>query len=459
MKLSALAGVLRLPELRRRVAFTLALLTVYRIGSRIPTPGVDTQALQQQFAQTAGTALDLINLFSGGQFERLSIFALGVMPYITASIILQLATTGVPALKRIQEEGELGRRKITQWTRYLTIVLAVLQSAVIAVGIEQGGLVYEAGVAFIAMTVITLTAGTAFVMWMGEQITHRGIGNGISLLIFTSIVSGIPAAGFNLYENVFVTRQWSLPLLFLILTVMAAVVAVVVLVERAERRVPVQYARRFRGRREQGGMATYLPLKVNATGVIPVIFASSMLMILPTLAWLAGGSGSGLSFLDHFSPGRPLYLLLSAGGIMLFCFVYVSMIFHPNDVADNLRRQGGFVPGIRSGKPTADYLERILTRLTTIGAVYLAALCIIPDVMISGAPLHHLPWVGEWFDANLPRVVLDGLSVNFYFGGTSLLIVIGVAMDTVKQIESQLTLRHYEELSAPSRSARRRWAA
>ena len=440
----AIVNTFRIPDLRRRIFFTLAMLAVYRIGGHIPTPGVDTIQLQEMFQQAAGTALGLMNMFSGGQLERLTIFALGIMPYITASIILQLMTVVIPTLEKLQKEGELGRRKITQWTRYLTIILSVVQSAGIAASLQGSGLAYDPGIGFILMTIVTLTTGTAFIMWLGEQITERGIGNGMSLIIFAGIVVGLPSAMQNIYENVFVTGQWNLFQMVLILGAMVAVLAFIVLVERGERRIPVQYARRVVGRRMMGGQSTHLPLKVNSGGVIPVIFASSILAFPQTFGLLVQDSPYLESLLTPIAYGEPLYELLYVVGIVFFCFFYVSIIFNPTEVADNMRKYGGFVPGIRSGKPTADHINEILTRITMVGGLYLALISVIPDLMIAGARMHHLPFIGDWADATFPRWILDGLNVNFYFGGTSLLIVIGVAMDTINQIEAQLIMRHYE---------------
>jgi preprotein translocase subunit SecY len=447
MKLvDSIVNVFRVPDLRKRILFTLALLGVYRLGGHITTPGVNTEELQRMFEQAAGTALGFVDLFSGGQLRRLTIFALGIMPYITASIILQLLTVVIPTLEKLQKEGELGRRKITQWTRYLTIALSIIQSTTIALSVQGSGLAYNPGFGFIVMTVLTLTTGTAFIMWLGEQITERGIGNGMSLIIFAGIVVGLPHAIFNLYENVFVTREWSILQLVLILVVMILVVAFIVLVERGERRIPVQYARRVVGRRMMGGQSTHLPLKVNSGGVIPVIFASSILAFPQTLALAPAVKESPYfgNLLRSISFGEPAYEMLYVLGIVFFCFFYVSIIFNPTEVADNMRKYGGFIPGIRSGRPTADHINDILTKITLVGGLYLALISIIPDIMISGIKLHHLPLLGNWADAALPRWFLDGLNVQFYFGGTSLLIVVGVAMDTVNQIEAQLIMRHYE---------------
>ncbi|MGE5488412.1 MAG: preprotein translocase subunit SecY, partial [bacterium] len=361
--LEAVANVFRIPDLRKRVLFTLGLLAVYRLGAHIPTPGIDANRLSEFFAQNQGTVFGFIDLFSGGMFRRLTIFALGIMPYITASIILQLLTVVVPTLEKLQKEGELGRRKITQWTRYLTIGLALMQSFGIATALQtsQGGFVLNPGIGFIAMTMLTLTTGTAFIMWLGEQISDRGIGNGMSLIIFAGIVVGLPHAIYNIYENTFVTRQWNALYLISVLVMMLAVVAFIVLVERGERRIPVQYAKRVVGRRMMGGQSTHLPLKVNAGGVIPVIFASSILAIPQTLMALpAVRNSSWLSWLlGSIAHAEPMYVVLYVAGIMFFCFFYVSIIFNPNEAADNMRKYGGFIPGIRPGRNTAEYMNRI----------------------------------------------------------------------------------------------------
>ncbi|HUA22240.1 MAG TPA: preprotein translocase subunit SecY [Bryobacteraceae bacterium] len=444
----SVANMFRIPDLRKRILFTLALLAVYRLGGHIPTPGIDGNRLQDFFQQNQGSLFGFIDLFSGGMFRRLTIFALGIMPYITASIILQLLTVVVPTLEKLQKEGELGRRKITQWTRYLTIILAVIQSFGIGIALQNsgGGFVLNPGIGFILMTIITLTAGSAFIMWLGEQITERGIGNGMSLLIFAGIVVGLPRAIENIYDHVFKVRDWTPIHLIIILTVMLAVVAFIVLVERGERRIPVQYAKRIQGRRMMGGQSTHLPLKVNAGGVIPVIFASSLLAFPQTLtSWQVVKNSPFLSsMLDSIGGNQPLYYLLFCVLIIFFCFFYVSIIFNPNEAADNMRKYGGFIPGIRPGKNTADYMNKILTKITVVGGLYLSVLSLIPQIMIAGIKLQRLPLVGNWIDTYFPRWLLDGLNVNFFFGGTSLLIVVGVAMDTVNQVEAQLIMRHYE---------------
>ena len=444
----AFANIFRVPDLRKRLMFTLGLLAVYRLGSQIPTPGVNVTQWQQFLNSASGSIFGLFDLFAGNNIRKLTIFALGIMPYITASIILQLLTVVVPTLEKLSKEGELGRRKITQWTRYLTIVLSVIQSATIAKGLEsmQQGVVISPGFGFVLLTVLSLTTGSAFIMWLGEQISERGVGNGMSLIIFAGIVTGLPKAIQNLYYNTFITHEWGALRLIILLALMIVVVAFIVLVERGERRIPVQYAKPVVGRRVMGGQSTHMPLKVNAGGVIPVIFASSILAFPQTLAlaswvknvpWLT----KTLASINH---GMPLYYVLFVAGIIFFCFFYVSIIFNPNEAADNMRKYGGFIPGIRPGRNTAEYMNEILTKITVVGGIYLSILCLIPDFMISGIKLQYLPFIGNWVDRTFPRFILDGMNVNFYFGGTSLLIVVGVAMDTINQIEAQLIMRHYE---------------
>ncbi len=450
----AVANIFRVPDLRRRVLFTLALLAVYRIGAHIPTPGINTDLLQQLFEQGRGSVLGIIDLFSGGNFRRLTIFALGIMPYITASIILQLMTVVLPYLERLQKEGELGRRKITQYTRYLTVVLAAIQSFTIAQTLQRTGqegqsLVYHPGIGFTLMTMLTLTTGTAFIMWLGEQISERGIGNGMSLIIFAGIVVGLPSAVRDLWDKI-QTNQWgnftALAILILV-ALMVVVVGFIVLVEGGQRRIPVQYAKRVVGRRVMGGQMTYLPLRVNSGGVIPPIFASSLLTFPGTIDLFFGSKNKFLNDVaKNLAWGEPLYTLIYVSMILLFAFFYVGIVFNPTELADNMRKYGGFVPGIRPGRNTSEYISKILRRLTFVGGCYLALVCLIPEWMIAGVKLHHLPaWLGGgWFDANMAPWILNGLNVTFYFGGTSLLIVVGVAMDTVQQVEAQLVMRHYE---------------
>jgi len=391
----AIANAFRIPDLRNRILFTLAMLAVYRLGGHVPIPGVDATKFEQFVRQNAGSFLGFIDLFSGGTFRRLTIFALGIMPYITASIILQLLTVVIPTLEKLQKEGELGRRKITQWTRYLTVGLAAFQSFGIATMLQasEGGFVLNPGLGFMFLTIISLTAGTAFIMWLGEQITERGVGNGMSLIIFAGIVVGLPAAISEIYRNVFMTRQWDPFQLIIIIAMMIAVVGFIVLVERGERRIPVQYAKRIVGRRMMGGQSTHLPLKVNAGGVIPVIFASSLLAFPQTLNQVAFVRNSPYltGMLSAISGNSPLYFVLFTALIIFFCFFYVSIIFNPNEAADNMRKYGGFIPGIRPGKNTAEYMNRILTKITVVGGLYLAILSLIPQIMISGIKLQRMP--------------------------------------------------------------------
>jgi preprotein translocase subunit SecY len=448
----AFRNIFSTPDLRKRVLFALALLAVYRLGAFIPTPGINTELLQQLFEQSKGSMLGIFDLFSGGNLRRLTIFALGIMPYITSSIILQLLVVVWPYLERLQKEGELGRRKITQYTRYLTILLSAFQSFAIArtlmnQSMAGQSLVYHPGWRFTLMTMLTLTTGSAFIMWLGEQISDRGIGNGMSLIIFAGIVVGLPRAVKDLWEKA-QTQQWGAftPIAILgLLALMLAVVAFIVFVEGGQRRIPVQYAKRVMGRKVMGGQMTYLPLRVNSGCVIPPIFASSLLTFPPTAALLFR---SKLPFFEKFaraiSWGEPLYTVIYVTLIIFFAFFYVGIIFNPTELADNMRKYGGFIPGIRPGRNTSEYINRILSRLTLVGGVYLAIVCLLPEWMISGIHLQHLWLVGNWFDTHMWRFVLDGLGVQFYFGGTSLLIVVGVAMDTVQQLEAQLVMRNYE---------------
>jgi preprotein translocase subunit SecY len=459
--LEKLANVFRVPDLRKRILFTLGLLAVYRFGGHIPTPGIDPAALAQIFDQQRGSFLGLVDMFSGGNLRRLTIFALGIMPYITASIILQLMTVVYEPLAKLQKEGELGRKKITQWTRYLTLLLSAVQSLGIAFTLErQAGVVLNPGAGFILMTMLTLTTGSVFIMWLGEQITERGVGNGMSLLIFAGIVVGLPRGVADLWDKA-TNQAWgafTVPAMLLLVVLMVAVVAFIVFVERSERRIPVQYAKRVVGRKIMGGQSTHLPLRVNSGGVMPVIFASSVLTLPQT-------AGAFLKDNRYFGPmlralnwGEPLYTLLYAVGIIFFAYFYVSIVFNPTEVADNMRKYGGFIPGIRPGARTATYINDILTRITLVGALYLILISFIPEWMITGIHLNHLPGgIGAFFE-RLPPWVTNGLGVNFYFGGTSLLIVVGVAMDTVNQVESQLVMRHYEGFTPRSGRVRGRRA-
>jgi preprotein translocase subunit SecY len=420
----------KIPELRKRVIITFLLLAVYRIGVHVPTPGIDTAALVSFFEQQKGTLFGLIDLFSGGALRQLSVFALGIMPYISASIIFQLLTVVIPYLEKLSKEGEAGRKKITQYTRYATVVLSVIQGFGISVSLERmagpGGesVVMDPGWPFRLMTIITLTAGTAFIMWLGEQITERGIGNGISLIIFAGIVAGIPSA-FGNTIRLYSTGEMSPLFIIFIFAMMVVVVGVIVFAEQGQRRIPVQYAKRVVGRKMYGGQSTHLPLKVNMAGVIPPIFASSILMfpltitqflpqdILEAYPWIS-------SILNSLGPATILYNLLYVVFIIFFCYFYTAVIFNPVDVADNMKKYGGYIPGIRPGKKTSDYIDRVLTRITLGGALYVAAVCVLPSILI--------------YKMNIP----------FYFGGTALLIVVGVAMDTVSQMESHMLSRHYE---------------
>ena len=458
-----LANIFRIPDLRKRILFTLGLLFVYRLGGHIPTPGINTAALESYFQGQQGGLFGFIDLFSGGQVRRMTIFALGIMPYITASIILQLLTVVYEPLAKLQKEGELGRKKITQWTRYITVILSSVQSFGIAIGLEKGGFALHPGWGFRLMTMMTLTTGSAFIMWLGEQITERGVGNGMSLLIFAGIVVGLPRGVVDLIDKA-KNGAWGAltPVLMAGLVVfMIAVVAFIVYVERSERRIPVQYAKRVVGRKVMGGQSTHLPLRVNAGGVMPVIFASSILTLPQTI-------GYGLHNNRYFGPlfdalkwGEPLYTLLYAIGIIFFAYFYVSIVFNPSEVADNMRKYGGFIPGIRPGRRTADFINEVLTRITLVGALYLIIISFIPEWMIAGIHLNHLPWwLGGALFERLPVWMTNGLGVTFYFGGTSLLIVVGVAMDTVTQIEAQLIMRHYDGFTPRSGRirGRRNWS-
>ncbi|ABK17262.1 preprotein translocase subunit SecY [Syntrophobacter fumaroxidans] len=422
--LTGFANIGRIPELKRRILVTLALLAVYRVGAHIPTPGINGDALAAFFKQLSGTLLGLFDMFSGGALSQLSVFSLGIMPYISASIILQLLTVVIPTLERLSKEGDAGRRKITQYTRYGTVILSVIQGFAIGVGLEgmtgPGGeiVVLHPGWGFRLTTVLTLTAGTAFIMWLGEQITERGIGNGISLIIFAGIVAGIPNALENTVRMV-TMGEMSAFLLLGLAAFMLAVVAVIIFMERGQRRIPVQYAKRVVGRRVYGGQNTHIPLKINTSGVIPPIFASSIMMFpgtvgsfikTPWMEWIANALG----------PGQWLHSILYVALIVFFCFFYTAIVFNPLDVADNMKKYGGFIPGIRPGRPTAEYIDKVLSRITVGGAVYISAVCVLPTILISR------------------------FAVPFYFGGTALLIVIGVAMDTLAQIEAHMLSRHYE---------------
>jgi preprotein translocase subunit SecY len=452
--LQALRNIWDVPDLRRRVLFTLGLLAVYRIGNHVPTPGINAQSLIDFFQQNRGNWFGLVDMFSGGNLAKVTIFALGIMPYISASIILQLLTVVWPYLEKLSKEGELGRRKITQYTRYGTVLLSIVQSFTIAVYLErltlanQFHIVDSPGWGFRLMTVLTLTTGTAFIMWLGEQITERGVGNGMSLIIFAGIVVGFPRAVIDTFQMI-ERGELSLLAALLLLVAMAAVVAVIVFVERGQRRIPVQYAKRMVGRRMYGGQTTHLPLRVNTAGVIPVIFASSIIAFPQTVAsWLGTNNPWMQAVSEQLRWGMPLYNLLYVAFILFFCYFYTAIVFNPDDVADNMRKYGGFIPGIRPGKRTSEYLDHILGRITFGGAIYLALVAILPEFLITGFKVAPLPVIGPGLDSFLSNNnlgwITEGLHLNFYFGGTSLLIVVGVAMDTVAQVEAQLVMRHYD---------------
>jgi len=424
--LDALQNIFRIPELKKRVLFTLTMLAVYRVGCHIPTPGVDAVALSHFFKQAQGTLVGLFDMFSGGALERMSVFALGIMPYISSSIIFQLMTVVVPAIEKLSKEGEAGRKKITQYTRYGTMILSVVQGAGIAIGLETmrgpaGELVIpNPGWTFRLMTIITLTAGTAFIMWLGEQMTERGIGNGISLIIFAGIVARIPSAAGNTFKLVS-SGNMSLFVLLLVLSIMILVVAAIVFVERGQRRLPIHYAKRVTGLRSFSPQTSHLPLKVNMAGVIPPIFASSIIMFPATVANFITVPAVQ-SFAKMLTPGHWLYNLFYVAFIVFFCYFYTAITFNPADVAENIKRHNGYIPGVRPGQETSDFMDSVLTRLTFAGAIYISLVCVLPSILIGVMKL------------NLP----------FYFGGTSLLIAVGVGMDTVSQVESHLIARNYE---------------
>ena len=449
-------------DLRNRVLFTLGMLAVYRVGNWIPTPGVNTEALRILTEQVQGSMFGLYNMFTGGSLSRATIFALGVMPYISSSIILQLLTVVWPYLERLSKEGELGRRKITQYTRYLTLVLAAVQSLGYAIFLERqteiaGGLplVYEPGWWFRLGVMLTLTTGTMFIMWLGEQITERGIGNGMSLIIFAGIVVNFPSAVAATIEQM-QTGQIGLLTMALLTVLMVGVIAAIIYVERGHRRITVQYAKRVVGRRQYGGSSTHIPLKVNTGGVIPVIFASSILSFPSMLSGLVTPGSWGDAALRQITYGMPLYNLLYVLGIIFFAYFYTAIIFNPDDVSENMRKYGGFIPGIRPGKRTAEYIDTILARITLVGAIYLSIVAILPEFIMVGFRVEPIPVIGPILDANLPRFITQGLNVQFFFGGTSLLIVVGVAMDTVNQVESQLIMRHYDGFMKKTRIRGRR---
>jgi preprotein translocase subunit SecY len=449
--INAFRNIFSVPDLRKRVLFTLGMLVVYRVGSHIRTPGIDPDRLAALWSQLQGSLVGVLDLFSGGNFRLISIFALGITPYITASIILQLMTVVWPTLKKLQDEGEVGRKKINQYTRYLTIVLSVVQASTIALWLQnQPGLVYGGGgFGFVAMAVLTLSTGTAFIMWVGEQITERGIGNGISLLIFAGIVLRLPSALIQLIEKARADAASALGVIILV-AVMILIVAGVVFMERGHRKIPISYSRRQVGKQQVQGQSSYMPLRVNMAGVIPVIFASSVLTFPQTIAQFVNSDAPWVkNTLNMLRSGHPLYDLIFVAGIVFFTFFYISIVFNVDEVSDNLRKNNGFIPGVRPGKNTAEYLNSVLTKLTVVGAIYLAVICIIPQFIITGVEVNEIPFIGEklynFFVSNPALAwIVKGFGLSFYFGGTSLLIVVGVAMDTVQQIESQLIMRQYD---------------
>ncbi len=415
---SGYQNIFKIPELKKRILFTLALLAVYRIGVQIPTPGINAEILAQIFEKHKGGMLGMFNMFSGGALQQLSIFALGIMPYISAAIIIELLTVAVPHLEQLKKEGEQGRKKLTQYTRYGTVLLSIIQGFLIAVGIEKMGAVINPGWSFRLMTIITLTAGTAFIMWLGEQITERGIGNGISLIICAGIVARMPAAAANT-SRLMITGDMGIFGLIVLLVLMIGVVAFIIFVEQGQRRIPIQYAKRVIGRKMYGGQSTHLPLKINTSGVIPPIFASSIMMFPATMAGFIQ-----VELLQNISsmlrPGYMLYDVFYVALIFFFCYFYTAVTFKPDDVAENLKKQGGYIPGIRPGKRTADYIDKVLTRITLGGAVYVSAVCVLPSILMTR------------------------FNIPFYFGGTALLIVVQVMVDTTAQIESHMIQRNYE---------------
>ncbi|HVE52994.1 MAG TPA: preprotein translocase subunit SecY [Ramlibacter sp.] len=462
--LQSLRNIWDIPDLRKRVLFTLGLLAVYRLGSHVPTPGINAAALIDFFEQNRGNWFGLVDMFSGGNLAKVTVFALGIMPYISASIILQLLTVVWPYLEKLSKEGELGRRKITQYTRYGTVVLSIVQGLGIAVYLEKMTLsqnfriVENPGIGFKLMTVLTLTTGTAFIMWLGEQITERGVGNGMSLIIFAGIVVGFPSGLFDTLKRI-QSGELSLLTALILAVLMVAVVAAIVFVERGQRRITVQYAKRVVGRRMYGGQSTHLPLRVNTSGVIPVIFASSIIAFPQTIASYFQANNPWMQTVsEQLTWGMPLYNLLYVAFIIFFCYFYTSIVFNPDDVAENMRKYGGFIPGIRPGKRTAEYLDHILGRITFGGALYLAVIALLPEFLITGFKVAPIPGIGPGLDTFLSENnlgwVTEGLGLNFYFGGTSLLIIVGVAMDTVAQVEAQLIMRHYDGFSGPGKGRR-----
>jgi preprotein translocase subunit SecY len=456
--LSAFVNAFRTPDLRKKILFTIFIVGIYRLGANLPSPGVSydrvqacVQAFQDQDSGGLGV-FTLLNLFSGGALLQLSVFALGIMPYITASIIMQLLRVVIPRLELLHKEGQSGQAKMTQYTRYLTLGLAVLQSSAF-VALARSGQLFggvqcdnvipsriDTAIAdwiVVGTLVITMTAGTGVIMWLGELITDRGIGNGMSTLIFCSIAAQLPTEGWRIRQNEGVGN------FIILLGIAVLIITAVIFMELGQRRIPVQYAKRVVGRRIYGGQSTYLPLRVNTGGVIPVIFASSVVMVPTTIASMIQNEWVQ-RIADTVAWGQPLYYVLYITAIVFFCYFYVSIIFNPADLAENMRKYGGFIPGIRPGKRTAEYIDRILTRITLVGAVYLAAVSVLPDFLLNGFKVSGIPGIGDTLDLYAPNWFTQGLGIQFYFGGTSLLIVVGVAMDTIQQVESQLVMRNYE---------------
>ena len=414
----------KLTELRNRLFFLLGALFVFRVGAHIPVPGIDPKALADMFEQQGGSILDMFNMFSGGALKRLSLFALGIMPYISASIIMQLLTVVVPSLEQIKKEGESGRRRITQYTRYGTVVLATFQAIGVSFALQNQSVVINPGIHFVVITTVTLVCGTIFLMWLGEQVTERGIGNGISMIIFAGIIAGLPSAIGGTLELAR-TGEMNGIVILLLFVIAIAVTAFVVFVERGQRRVLINYPKRQQGRKMYAGQTSFLPLKLNMAGVIPPIFASSIILFPATIAgWF--GNAEGFSWLQDIattlSPGQPVYVMFYAAAIVFFCFFYTAIVFNSKDTADNLKKSGAFIPGIRPGKQTMDYIDSVMTRLTLVGAVYITLVCLLPEFLI-------LYW-----------------NVPFYFGGTSLLIIVVVVMDFIAQVQSHLMSHQYEGL-------------
>ncbi|MBA2339416.1 MAG: preprotein translocase subunit SecY [Pyrinomonadaceae bacterium] len=466
--LAAVRNMFNVPDLRRRILFTLGLLAVYRLGAHVSAPGINKDQLARVWNEVGNTLLGVLDLFSGGNFQTISVFALGVMPYITASIILQLMTVVYPALKKLQEEGEMGRQKINQYTRYLTVALALVQTSFVARWLQANG-VGDPGWGFLITTMITLTTGTIFVMWLGEQITERGIGNGISLLIFAGIVIGLPRGIAQVFERVRGGDTMATVGVLIMLAAFVALIAFIVFMESGRRKVPISYAKRAVGRQVVGGQQTTMPLKVNMSGVIPVIFASSVLAmpqtILQFVPFDANNPNSWQSqihnFFQRFHGGDPYYELIFVSLIIFFTFFYITIVFNVEEVSDNLRKHGGFIPGIRPGRNTGEFLNKIMTRLTFVGALYLAFVALVPQIMLSGFNVGRLPFIGGSLDAFFSATpglswVPTGMGYHFYFGGTSLLILVGVAMDTVAQVEAQLVMRNYEGFFGPGSRLRGR---